>query len=62
MLAPRGVRIIELPVGGGLSVERLMNFLTALDRDADIVIRRQAGNAEGWAHRGDGWLGMKRNR
>ena len=22
----------------------------------------QAGNAEGWAYRGDGWLGMKRNR
>ena len=27
----------------GLSVERLMNFLTALDRDVDIVIRRRRG-------------------
>jgi len=26
---------------GGFSVERLMNFLTALDRDVDIVIRRR---------------------
>jgi predicted XRE-type DNA-binding protein len=25
----------------GFSVERLMNFLTALDRDVDIVIRRK---------------------
>ena len=25
----------------GFSVERLMNFLTALDRDIDIVIRRK---------------------
>src|SRR6266404_2036349 len=25
----------------GFSVERLMNFLTALDRDVDIVIRRR---------------------
>jgi predicted XRE-type DNA-binding protein len=25
---------------GGFSVERLMNFLTALDRDVDIIIRR----------------------
>jgi len=24
----------------GFSVERLMNFVTALDRDVDIVIRR----------------------
>jgi predicted XRE-type DNA-binding protein len=31
----------------GFSVERLMNFLTALDRDVDIVIRRKtkAGKA-----------------
>jgi predicted XRE-type DNA-binding protein len=27
----------------GFSVERLMNFLTALDRDVDIVIRRRPG-------------------
>jgi predicted XRE-type DNA-binding protein len=26
---------------GGFSVERLMNFLTALDRDVNIVIRRK---------------------
>ena len=26
----------------GFSVERLMNFLTALDRDVDIVIRRKS--------------------
>jgi predicted XRE-type DNA-binding protein len=26
---------------GGFSVERLMSFLTALDRDIDIVIRRK---------------------
>lgn len=26
----------------GFSLERLMNFLTALDRDVDIVIRRKA--------------------
>src|SRR5260370_2736012 len=26
----------------GFSVERLMNFLTALDRDVDIIIRRAA--------------------
>jgi predicted XRE-type DNA-binding protein len=26
----------------GFSVERLMNFLTALDRDVEIVIRRKA--------------------
>ena len=37
-----------------------MNFLTALDRDVDIVIRRRAGNAEEWAYRGDGWVGLKR--
>jgi hypothetical protein len=28
---------------GHLPVERLMNFLTALDRDVDIVIRRRPG-------------------
>ena len=27
---------------GGFSVERLMNFLTALDRDVHIIIRRKA--------------------
>jgi hypothetical protein len=27
----------------GFSVERLMNFLTALDRDVDIVICRRPG-------------------
>ena len=27
----------------GFSVERLMNFLTALDHDVDIVIRRRPG-------------------
>src|SRR6266446_9673561 len=27
----------------GFSVERLMNFLTALDRDVEIVIRRRPG-------------------
>jgi hypothetical protein len=27
----------------GISVERLMNFPTALDRDVDIVIRRTPG-------------------
>lgn len=26
----------------GFSVERLMNFLTSLDRDVDIIIRRKA--------------------
>lgn len=26
----------------GFSVERLMNFLTALDRDVDIIIRRKS--------------------
>ena len=26
----------------GFSIERLMNFLTALDRDVDIVIRRKS--------------------
>jgi hypothetical protein len=29
------------------SVERLMNFLTALDRDVDIVIRRRPGPRRG---------------
>lgn len=29
----------------GFSVERLMNFLTALDRDVDIVIRRKPKSA-----------------
>jgi predicted XRE-type DNA-binding protein len=46
----------------GFSVERLMNFLTALDRDVDIVIRRRPGTRGGWAYRGDGWLERKRNR
>ena len=41
-----GVRVIELPIGG-FSVERLMNFLTALDRDVDIVIRRTPGTRRG---------------
>ncbi len=31
----------------GFSVERLMNFLTALDRDVDIVIRRRPGTLRG---------------
>jgi predicted XRE-type DNA-binding protein len=31
----------------GFSVERLMNFLTALDRDVDIVIRRRPGTRSG---------------
>ena len=31
----------------GFSVERLMNFLTALDRDVNIVIRRRAGSRKG---------------
>ena len=31
----------------GFSVERLMNFLTALDRDVDIVIRRRPGTRRG---------------
>src|SRR6266849_2726426 len=31
----------------GFSVERLMNFLTALDRDVDIVIRRRSGTRRG---------------
>jgi predicted XRE-type DNA-binding protein len=46
----------------GFSVERLMNFLTALDRDADIVIRRGPGTRGGRPYRGDGPLGRKRNR
>jgi hypothetical protein len=31
----------------GFSVERLMNFLTALDRDVDIVICRRPGTRRG---------------
>jgi predicted XRE-type DNA-binding protein len=31
----------------GFSVERLMNFLTALDRDVDIVIRRTPRSRKG---------------
>jgi len=31
----------------GFSVERLMNFLNALDRDVDIVIRRRPGTRRG---------------
>jgi predicted XRE-type DNA-binding protein len=31
----------------GFSVERLMNFLTALDRDVDIIIRRAARSRKG---------------
>jgi predicted XRE-type DNA-binding protein len=31
----------------GFSVERLMNFLTALDRDVDIIIRRAARSRTG---------------
>jgi predicted XRE-type DNA-binding protein len=31
----------------GFSVERLMNFLTALDRDVDIVIHRRPGTRRG---------------
>ena len=46
----------------GFSVERLMNFLTALDRDVEIVIRRRPGSAKGRPYRGDGCLGMKGNR
>jgi hypothetical protein len=31
----------------GFSVERPMNFLTTLDRDVDIVIRRRPGTRRG---------------
>ena len=31
----------------GFSVERLTNFLTALHRDVDIVIRRKPGTRRG---------------
>lgn len=31
----------------GFSVERLMNFLTALDRDVEIVIRHKSGRSKG---------------
>lgn len=31
----------------GFSVERLMNFLTALDQDVDIVIRRKPTSRKG---------------
>ncbi|HWY09180.1 MAG TPA: XRE family transcriptional regulator [Candidatus Acidoferrales bacterium] len=31
----------------GFSVERLMDFLTALDRDMDVVIRRRPGTRRG---------------
>jgi len=31
----------------GFSVERLVNFLTALDRDVDIVIRRRRQTRRG---------------
>ena len=31
----------------GFSVERLTNFLTALDRDVDILIRRRPGTRRG---------------
>jgi predicted XRE-type DNA-binding protein len=31
----------------GFSVERLMNFLTALDREVNIVIRRRPGMRRG---------------
>ncbi len=31
----------------GFSVERLMNFLTALDRDVDIIIRRTPRSRKG---------------
>ncbi len=31
----------------GFSVERLMNFLTALDRDVEIVIRQKSGRRKG---------------
>ncbi len=31
----------------GFSVERLMNFLTALDRDVDIIIRHAARSRKG---------------
>src|SRR2546428_71490 len=31
----------------GFSVERLMNFLTALDRDVDIIIRRAPRSRKG---------------
>jgi hypothetical protein len=32
----------------GFSVERLINFLTALDRDVEIMIRRRPGTRKGW--------------
>jgi predicted XRE-type DNA-binding protein len=31
----------------GFSIERLMNFLTALDRDVDIIIRRAPRTPKG---------------
>jgi hypothetical protein len=38
---------VILQLIGGSSVERLMNFLNALDRDVDIVIRRRPGTHRG---------------
>jgi predicted XRE-type DNA-binding protein len=37
----------------GFSVERLMNFLTALDRDVEIVIRKPKKHRRGSAGRGE---------
>ncbi len=37
----------------GFSVERLMNFLTALDRDVEIIIRRPRKRSKGSVGRGE---------
>ena len=37
----------------GFSVERLMNFLTALDRDVEIIIRKPKKHRKGNAGRGE---------
>ncbi len=37
----------------GFSVERLMNFLTALDRDVEIIIRKPRKRSKGSVGRGE---------
>ena len=37
----------------GFSVERLMNFLTALDRDVEIIIRKPRKRSKGSTGRGE---------
>ena len=37
----------------GFSVERLMTFLTALDRDVEIIIRRPRKRSKGSVGRGE---------